>query len=33
MIVYATTSLACSKDYVFVLRPTCVRHIVIISSF
>ena len=33
MIVYATTSLAYPKDYMFALRPTCVKHIVIISSF
>ena len=30
--VHATTSLAYPKNYVFVLRPTCVLHIVIMSS-
>ena len=35
MIVYATTSLAYSKDYVFVSRPTCIRHCynIILSEF
>ena len=31
--VHATTFLAYPKDYVFVLKPTCVLHVVIISSF
>ena len=32
MIVYATTSLAYPKDHVFALRPTCILHVVIMSS-
>ena len=31
--VHATTFLAYPKDYVFVLKPTCVLHVVIILSF
>ena len=33
MMVYTTTSLVYSKDYMFTLRPICVRHIVMTTFF